>query len=376
MIARALSTRFTGSMATVLVVAIAGIFGAGGACSLFDDGPPPLETGGSGSGGGAPETCTLASPRCLLPRGEAVRLCSLVADCDALAATILRTTGLPLAVVDASGHRTSFNTSVCVDWLTTPLEGAHPGFDAVRAAVNCLITSLSCEDANGCFEFEQLSDGDDRCAATPEEVRCDGEILVDCPASTVTRCDGPSFAVNTHCEPGGAGVPMCRSDGCEEPSTKCAENQPGTSYVLACTEEGDEIDLDCAKHGLGCTTGVGCSNAQGAAPVCTELFAQTCDGPFVRTCAFTSPLGLLSVPIDCSAVSGLPRACEEAGASARCASPDAACSPFDPTTNVCREDNRTLALCVGGEKVTFDCGSIGLACANASEGLSGRCLFE
>lgn len=348
-------------------------------CTVFDDVTPPTLGGGGaggeaaeGGGGGSGLSCTVDSPRCLLPPLEAARLCSLVAGCDRLAASVMLSTGLPLSTLDANGDVIAFNYSSCMDWLTRRLEPSHAGFETTRAVFNCLAATTTCTEAAACLTYESLGPADPRCEGARAK-RCMGSSLVDCEQRLVSHCDELGFSVTTECAEGAQGA-VCRVESCAAPGIVCEENPPGVFYAIACTEGGDEIATSCTAHGLSCTEPSGCADPAGSPAPCEPPFSQSCGGA-ARAALCAAPViqsGLRTVPIDCGAAGD---ECVEEALSARCAHPGASCSPYDAGINVCAVDAPNLiALCLEGEKTSFDCASLGMKCVNGDgEGRSGRC---
>ena len=344
------------------------------ACTVFDGLEPATGGGGSaatsdGGEGGAFASCATQSPACVLPELEAARLCARLASCEGLAAGLALSTGLPLAELDTDGAQLGFNFSACVDWLTAPLEAAHAGFASVSSALNCVSATSDCTSAGACLPTTLMEPDDPRCDGVTGSV-CAGQDLIECEGREITACDHPSFGIATECD--GTLAPTCRVGPCSDPGTRCDVDGAGVEYAVECTEAGDELVMSCSSHGLECTEGVGCSDDSGAAPTCTTPFAQRCRGASVATCTTRSEPSVLEALIDCEA-GGL--VCVEEGLSARCARPDAACSPYDAGINVC--EGSAIALCLGGERVVLDCADLGMACANGrADGTSGRCSWE
>ncbi|MFO0550081.1 MAG: hypothetical protein U0271_16920 [Polyangiaceae bacterium] len=346
------------------------------ACTLFDE-PPSIDGGAGGSGGagdGGASTCLEESPACLLPELEAARLCAFIATCPTAPASIAMSTGIPIGQVNPDGTLLDLNFSACVNWLTLPLQGASAGYLSATDTLNCFAGSMDCEGARFCGPYRQIAADDPRCN-TPTDVRCDDEVLVDCPSSRVTNCKGLSFAVTTGCEVGKSGVPMCRLGDCSGPGQiDCEENPPGSEYSIACDANGDELGLSCTGYGLSCEPGLGCAQASGVSAACAEPFAQSC-GVANRLHSCSVPQGIdgwMQSEIDCEAI-GLE--CVEVGQSAFCAGAADACTPYDAGVNVCDPDAPALIhLCVGGQPTTFDCATLGYTCVPAGEpGKSARC---
>jgi hypothetical protein len=304
------------------------------------------------------------SPRCLLPELEAHKLCALIGDCPELSAAIVLSTGVSVGQVAPDGSRLSFNYSGCVDWLASPLELAHRGFDSARSTFNCLAAISTCQQASACVAYELLLDDDARCAGESGR-RCEADALIDCDAREVTHCDAVSFPVTTSCEEGEDGVATCRLGACDEPGLPaCEENL--AEYAIACTAELNEVGVSCTAAGLSCADDLGCTSiSSGVPPGCETPFEQGCSGSLAQTCAARTSGGLLHAEIDCTKL-GLE--CDSQAGIARCKSPTATCRPTDGDVNVC--DGTRIALCVGGIKSSFDCATLGLTCDGGS---SARC---
>ena len=255
------------------------------ACTAFEGVEPggapsggASEGGETGEGGGPAETCLARSPSCLLPELEAVRLCARVGACDTLATAIVRATGVPLAEIDSAGVRIGFNFSSCVDWLTGPLELAHPGFAAVQGELNCLIATSSCEAAATCLDAPLLpSDaascdeavcavfglvcGDAGCVAGGEPPLCDVPFAQACSGDAVTSCAlerADDMWLDAHIDCAEAGL-ACTLEGVQ---ARCAGEggcSPAGGAINVCDADsihlclqGQEVDFDCASVGLSC----------------------------------------------------------------------------------------------------------------------------
>ncbi len=233
--------------------------------------------GSGGEGGGPEETCLAKSPSCFLPELEAVRLCARVAACPSLATAIVRATAIPIAELDESGARIGFNFSSCVDWLTGPLEAAHPGFAAVRDVLNDVISTSSCEKAEGflataplpidlggcdeetCATFG-LSCGDEGCADSGAPPVCDIPFATACNGSAVTSCALPrvdGMWLEAHIDCSQAGLE------CAAAGSRCAVAQAGcdqlgdsnscqSDHEIRLCLHGAALDFDCATVGLSC----------------------------------------------------------------------------------------------------------------------------
>lgn len=331
---------------------------ASSGCLVFDGlepHPGGSDPGGGGAGGGPAATCRSDDPACLLDPLNAARTCATLAACPTLPAGVLATSGLPLGELDASGALLTFSFSSCIDWLTAPLAGEAPGFEARLDLASCLAASASCAGAEACLGVAPLDAADPRCAAM-SGAACDFDALVDCDASLVSHCDKPPFVAQTSCVDGGPGPAHCEGASCGADGASCDADR------LTVCASGAAVSLDCAALGLACD-GTGCSGAPCATP-----YRQGCDGDAVTVCAPAPVIGPLEVRFDCAAVG---RSCALVGDKARCVPAPATCSPFDPAIDVC--DGTRIHVCIGGKPTDIDCAAFGFVCAGPSGATSGRC---
>ena len=138
--------------------------------------------------------------------------------------------------------------------------------------------------------------------------------------------------------------------------------------------------MDCYAKGdsytpYGCTlSGRQCVDVGQGTPACavTGSLAAPCpddkayDGCPLGSTAVRHCVGgrLAQTEFDCSAVG---RTCRYVGNAARCAAASDDCTPFDTGINDCGEGG--ISICVGGVKLSFDCGAL-LA---ADGGTTGTC---
>jgi len=322
--------------------------------------------GSGGEGAGPADNCLARSPGCLLPELEAARLCARIAECPTLSTAIVMSTGIPIAETNGSGERSAFNFSGCVDWLTGPLEDAHPGFLAARQELNCVIATATCEDAGNCLSFYPLATDDDRCRGQTGR-HCENQRLIDCDADFMTNCQGAALPGGTTCEEGDRGEAACRVGSCSGAEVSCQIDSEGNEYASRCVDGNDQGTV-CALFGLSCIEGIGCATGPASDP-CDVAFVQSCAGEVVESCAVPEPSGAFrAARIDCASAS---QTCQAVGAAARCVPANAACTQTQ--VNLC--DQSVIDLCLQGQLADFDCQTLGLSClaGDFTMGISGRC---
>jgi hypothetical protein len=129
------------------------------------------------------------------------------------------------------------------------------------------------------------------------------------------------------------------------------------------------VAQDCKTVGLTCPEGAEgadaqCATEDGVFP-CDEPGRAICapDGTRVRVCD-----GALASEYDCTAMGGH---CIEEEMGGRCVRPSDSCTPETTGIDVCQ--GSVIFLCIGGQKVEFDCADVGLSCISASSKDSGHC---
>jgi len=129
------------------------------------------------------------------------------------------------------------------------------------------------------------------------------------------------------------------------------------------------VAQDCNTVGLTCPEGAEgadaqCATEDGVFP-CDEAGRAICapDGTRVRVCD-----GALASEFDCAAMDAH---CNDEKAGGRCVGFNDSCTPDATGIDVCQ--GNIISLCIGGEKVTFDCAAVGLSCIPASGQESGHC---
>lgn len=352
------------SRASPQALAAALTLAAIGACTSFEGLEPDLggapPNGGGGAGGGEPE-----GPASLLPLFEAANLCSVVFRCPTLGGSIFLSTGIPLVQTDAEGRPTAWNYSACVDWLTAPLEAGRVGFEPLRDELfGKIIAETDCGEAASHLPFVVSGDPIETCGGSQEDL-CSGKDTVLCPEGVTAQCVGGVIAPGSTCVDPGAGGVGCAVGTCSTPDLWC-----DSEYVFECTADGLNVGLSCETYGLSCQAPAGCvaSNGQTA---CDEIGQQRCADAErrARACAIRQPSGgLLAAEVECDSMEMV---CVEEGGTARCARPDATCSPYDVGLNLCQGDE--VLLCVQGQPTTFDCSRIGLSCIPGSGSQTAHC---
>ncbi len=134
-----------------------------------------------------------------------------------------------------------------------------------------------------------------------------------------------------------------------------------------------KASFDCTVFGLVCdatsadATLRGCFGATGKSTCsAASLGSQTCFGSRQRTCS-----GIVQAEVDCAALGETCVADAGTPGPARCKRSDAACSPYDATSNVC--SGSAISLCLDGQTSTVDCAAIGLSCVPGSGATTSHC---
>ncbi len=331
-------------------------------CTAFE-GLEPSSGGAASSGGSTSESsggAGGAAPRSLLPLLDAVNVCSLISRCPTLGGSILLSTGLPLTQTDANALPTVRNFSSCIDWLSAPLEVGHPGFGGLRDLLVDVATATRCEDADALLPRVKST-----AAACSRGTECsDAATAIECPEAVLSHCGRGLFAPGSTCLLKSQAA--CAVGECAGAPVLCDE-----PYVFRCVD-GLREGLDCSLYGLSCEPGLGCIGTVGTA-TCETVGEQLCSGDAnsLRVCAGSlGGDGPTSAEFDCASMG---RTCLTEGLAVRCAASKESCSSYDPDRNVCTGDR--ISLCVSGEPLDFDCGSVGKSCqpGSADGATSGHC---
>lgn len=274
-------------------------------------------------------------------------VCSRVATCPQLAASITLTGGVPIDAV---------NFSACMSWVAGPIPANRIGLTIQRDMLTCFAAADSCLTAGSCLAFENMAPGDARCEGAVPLQRCsdDGLSVLYCDGFNQSyNCSNAAFAPGSTCLAGLTGDFVCALGPACTAFTTC--NGPVFELCPAMLEL--PIGYDCIASGNTCgigTSGTAGCLTDGQLETCMNT-GSDCDDDQVKVCNGDT----LSI-YDCVDMGGT---CSEELGSPRCVRPSDTCTPFDPDVNVCA--GSSIKLCVGGQKVDFDCASVGMTCAGS-----------
>jgi hypothetical protein len=287
-----------------------------------------------------------------LAEDDAARACARTLECPNLAASITYSISVPL---DAA------NYSACMTWLAGAIPPSHEGIGAQRDLLSCVARATTCAEASACLIFELIAPDDARCANRQGTSRClDSQTVLDCDDYVLWRCGVGHYAPGSSCAVPTQGVATCAV---AEASGTCTAPAECTGTYADHCDGTMRFRWDCATLGLSCALGEdGGVDCDGTDPACQNLGAS-CDGDRVRAC--NPPY--VSV-YDCAALGGT---CSSSGSVVRCVHSDDACGPGDPDVNIC--NGTKLAACVGGERRTIDCASLGMKCVNGAPPTTAHC---
>lgn len=332
-------------------------------CTIFNGVALPAHDGGgydadSGQGGMPPMV------EHYLSMSDAAKACSILRACPE--PELQTTLAWSLALqIDAT------NFSQCMTWLAGPIPPTHAGIPLQTEALKCLVASMTCEDANRCFDYVLLPNSDTRCDkylvdAGPDasaQACLDPETVIFCAPGSyqLQNCKSAGFGPNARCLTNALG-PACAIDTCGGDTGSVCES----SLVVYCSS-GLKLAGDCAYQGNDCgfdpDAGYSRCLTDGIYQQCSGV-GSSCAGDRVEVC---NSINLASY--DCKVLGGT---CKHDHGPALCALPSDKCTPFDKTVNVCK-DAKTLNLCVGGQPMSFDCSSIGKACKPDMMGFNAGC---
>jgi hypothetical protein len=210
-----------------------------------------------------------------------------------------------------------------------------------------------------------------------DDVRCSGVVgdqctasgmLVDCTTELAERCRSPYYGAGSECQLGLAGAGRCALAPCVPESSPPPRCTSGV-YVRCDPAANLRVAKDCNTVGLTCPEGAEgadaqCATEDGVFP-CDEPGRAVCapDGSRARVCD-----GALASEFDCAAMGG---SCSVEAAGARCIRSTDSCTPMSTNVDTCQGD--AISLCVGGARLNFDCGAVGLSCKPPSGGKTGHC---
>jgi hypothetical protein len=321
-----------------------------GACTSFD-GLAPDDVADAGAAAG-PSFLSVA---------QAATVCGFALADDRVARSLASSIAVPVST-------SSF--AACMSWLAGPIPDGRAGFTDARDVLRRMASALNAAHALEAVPVEAIDPGDARCAPG-DTTRCldDGRLL-DCGGGAVYDCGSALFADLSTCQ-GRPGAAACAVATCSASSARATCDE--RAVVGTCDPTTHLLTgRACAALGLDCTAGAtganaACQSDDGPLPCQPgEVTGSTsCDGDRVLVC---TSLGTRAI-FDCAAVAGT---CAQNEPTKRCQREGEECSPFDANqVDTC--DGTRLTTCVAGRFVVVECASLGLGCADASGGKSGRC---
>lgn len=336
----------------------ASVVGVGSSCTIFNGVVFHADGGydaSSDSGGDAGDGGTVAT---YLSLADAAKICSLLRACPEpeLQTSIAVSIAVPVDPL---------NTSLCTTWLAGPIDPGHIGFDVQKQELACLAKATDCVSAGKCLDDEIIADVDSRCSAIIQDAGPDADTTLCSDPETVLRCgvsgnsilhcNTPYFGSNAKCLPGTDGSKWCvAADNCNSASSSCESTlfvycSIGLKFQVDCASVGTTCGVDPMTQQFNCLTDGTYQMCQSSGTQCQKDRVLMCDA------------SVYSV-FDCAALGGT---CDASHGGAFCKRPGDACTPFDTGVNTCK-DAKTIELCVGGQKTSFDCSSIGKACVGAA----------
>jgi hypothetical protein len=326
-----------------------------GPCTTFNgDSPAPPDAGADVADAGVLGYLVI---------DDAIAVCSLVAGCPTLPYSI----GISLAVPVDSRYFGS-----CVQMLAGRIPPSRRGLELQRGVLQKIVGKRSCDEALAVLPVELLVD----------DTRCN--VGNGCSNNAAIACDdggtGQKLGTLSRCAPG-LGGPTCRSFPVDASAyALCAEGPCTATHSEAHCEADSLVTCDLANDfslGFDCTwVGLGCGTADGGgfpyttclAPEddarCPGFGASGCSGDSARYCVAVSSSPAWSrfacADVGASCVGG--RFVDGGGTPAICspAPATADCSPYDPDVGTCA--GTIVALCVDGQRTTYDCAKLGKRC--------------
>lgn len=290
---------------------------------------------------------------------DGVHACRLVHDCPQLSAAIARSIGVPAS-------NTQFST--CLSWLSGPLPASRFGLEAQAMMLQCIARANECSEALECAHVEPLDEMDPRCVGVVGDQCLMGGILLDCTTEIAERCHSAFYGAGSECQLGLAGEGRCALSTCVQGNSLPPRCTSGV-YVRCDPATNLRVAQDCNTVGLTCPEGAEgadaqCATEDGVFP-CDEPGKAVCapDGTRVRVCD-----GALASEFDCR---DMDADCQQESTGGRCVRTTDVCTPGTPGIDVCQ--GNSISLCVGGERIVFDCASVGLACIPPSGPSGGHC---
>jgi hypothetical protein len=316
--------------------------GSGGASATSSTGAGGAGTGGAGGGASAAVT--------YLSTSEAARVCSHAFACSNLAASIATSLGVPVG--DA-------NFSQCMTWLAGPVASDHPGLAEQTSILKCVAAASECSSAAACLPYQVIDAKDQACSDSMSKC-LDGATAIDCAAFVIQNCDTPGFVDGSACL-SKDGEAACVKDTCNTPGATSCDGDA----LLTCGASG-LTRSSCATQGLTCAP-MGQGAACAGKGACTTAGESSCEGDAVLVCTGKGT-GASLAPWSCSAID---MSCAtDASGVAYCEPAGAECSPFTDNVNLC-SGNKKVRVCVGGKVMDINC-PFG-KCSGPSNGKTAHC---
>ncbi len=305
----------------------------------------------------APQDAAISSKPGYLDSNRAAKACTWVFACPMLGSSIISSMAIPIRPT---------NFSMCMNWLSGQLPANRAGISVQSQLLLCVATASSCAAALQCMPWEELADGDPRCApdaGDPNGCIDDGFSVLRCDDREVLHCRAANWVSGSRCLVGLDGTRECAvSDNCADPHDTCSE----TLHDYCDATSGLHQIEDCSVPGKICGTDQPSNVSDCLTRTTVErcgTFDAVCDGALLEACDAWS----LSI-FDCAAMGGT---CSMQGGDAHCVRAADQCSAFDANINVC--DGAKISLCIDGAVTSYDCGRIGAHCAAATGGQTAHC---
>ena len=313
----------------------------------------------------APEAGPEAGPDAATRMGylsldDAARACSLIFKCPELAPSVLVSVAVPVDPI---------NYSLCVHWLAAPVPPDRPGLAVQAQAFACMAKKgASCNAASACLAEELVAGNDTRCAGVGidggEVCGDDGGTVLNCAGGYFLHCGAAYYGPGSQCLVGLDGAHFCAL------GTNCTVQASCIGTIFDYCGAGDNLheSINCAYDGYTCDVA---TNQDAGLPNCNtgtqylscSTAGTSCAGAVVDVCD-----GAQVSEFNCAA---LGQSCLAQAGPAICGTSSDACTPFDPSVNLC--NGSSLSLCVGGHPQQVDCSAIGLACIPGAGAQSGHC---
>jgi hypothetical protein len=340
--------------------------GAPAACTTFAF-PRPSESADSGADGSSDATADVtveAAPEggtggSFLSLADAAKFCAQLFRCGRLAEAVELSLAIPV-----NTPASPLNYSACMDWMAGPVDPGRPGLALQQGILQNVAHAATCGDAEAALPV-QVAKADAACspgcASTTSLSVCSpgGQTFTAaCNSAWFAQsgdCFAPDSGLGGNIADGGSAI--CVSAGACPSGDTC----PDSFTLRQCYPSNPPgfTAWNCAVSGRGCVSGTGkvaaCAVPGKLAPPC--LFKETkdeCDGLAVVHCAGGF---MAQTELDCSPFDGGCSTMNPPGV-ARCVSPGAQCTPFDPSQNQC--SGTSISVCIGGQPQTINCAGTGI----------------